>query len=74
MTDLPKGSGVPKPKALLRNSWITFGKPIVNRVAREKAVGWLRRRMKTGRPASASSCESVSKGERNEEKLMMTYI
>ena len=46
---------------------------MVNKVAREKAVGWLRRKMKTGRPASASSCESVSKGERKEERLMI-YI
>ena len=47
---------------------------MVNRVAREKAVGCLRRKMKTGRPVSASSCESVSMGERKEEKLMMTNI
>ena len=47
---------------------------MVNRVEREKAVGCLRRKMKTGRPASASSFESVSKGERNEEKLVMTNI
>ena len=74
MSDLPNGSGVPKPKAFLTNSWTTFGRPIVKRVAREKAVGCLRRKVNTGRPASESSCESVSKGERKEEKLMRTNI
>ena len=46
----------------------------MKRVARENAVGWLRRKVKTGRPDSARSCESVSKGERKEEKLTMTNI
>ena len=46
----------------------------MKRLAREKAVGCLRRKVKTGRPASESSCESVSKAERKEEKLMETNI
>ena len=46
-----------------------MGKLIVKRVAREKAVGWLIITVTTGRPASASSLESVSSGERKEEKL-----
>ena len=46
-----------------------MGKLIVKRVAREKAVGWLIIKENTGRPASASSLESVSSGERKEEKL-----
>ena len=46
----------------------------MKRVAREKAVDCLRRKVKTGRPASDRRCESVSKGERKEEKLMMTII
>ena len=46
-----------------------MGKLIVKRVAREKAVGWLISTVNTGRPASASSLESVSSGERKEEKL-----
>ena len=46
-----------------------MGKLIVKRVAREKAVGWLIITVNTGRPASASSLESVSSGERKEEKL-----
>ena len=66
----PNGSGVPNPKAFLTKSITAFGRLIVNRVAREKAVGCLRRKVKTGTPASSRSCESVSNGERNEEKLM----
>ena len=46
----------------------------MKRVAREKAVGCLRRKVNTGRPASDSSCESVSKGERKEEKLTRANI
>ena len=46
-----------------------MGKLIVKRVAREKSVGWLIIKVNTGRPASASSLESVSSGERKEEKL-----
>ena len=46
-----------------------MGKLIVKRVAREKAVGWLIIKVNTGRPASDSSLESVSSGERKEEKL-----
>ena len=46
-----------------------MGKLIVKRVAREKAVGWLIIMVNTGRPASARSLESVSSGERKEEKL-----
>ena len=42
---------------------ITFDGFLAKREEREKEAGWVNRNLNTGRPASASSCESVSIGE-----------
>ena len=60
---LPLGLLTERPTASFANMRITFDGFLAKREEREKDAGWVKRNLNTGRPASASSCESVSIGE-----------
>ena len=60
---LPLGLLTERPTASFANMRITFDGFLAKSEERENEAGWVKRNLNTGRPASASSCESVSIGE-----------
>ena len=60
---LPLGVGMLRPNAPFANILTTLEGGLAKRKEREKEAGWVNKKLKTGRPASTRSWESVSIGE-----------
>ena len=62
------------PKAVFAKSSGSLGRGMVKSVEREKEVGWVRMKLKTGISSAARSRLSVSIGEKKYECLKLTPI